>query len=488
MGGGASTLTSCGGDRTREQMLQSIKALKSVAEPLTFLVDQGGASFRAYIFSGIVQVIRIKSVDAWEKIMDKGTLVKYTENIGSDLLNKDDGTFHDYSTSSSDHYPYICACLSAAYKNAFLELCKETKIAPETITAKIVRQTGKIRTVLHTQKAKGNSKDFDTWNSEFKKCLGDEYDYKLLSNRNEAQLESSAFFEMNDDLDQSFVGVGMGSSSTQAYGSDGKQHACNFNSFCGCKAGKDQGPKEPEEWVKDFAPLFTPMFRTDKQQTIVLLNAIGYIYISMTKVDYDGKEDFLAKIKAGKKIAPQNLLKWTKSYAAVVKGNSKHKWAADLLMGLAMTLVGISRCKWVICERKGPVGDSLHYETSWSKYLVYKKAREAEECEAAMKPPTGKFTDEERNQYRGKIVMLQAYIIGNATQVLTLQQVQVLAGDKWEAKILKDNTSSPKEQFYALKNKEGVITRDQWEEHYSSIASLSNIKATGAAAAAAAKT
>ena len=38
-------------------------------------------------------------------------------------------------------------------QNAFIELCELTKIAPASVSSKrIVRQTGKIRTVLHTQK------------------------------------------------------------------------------------------------------------------------------------------------------------------------------------------------------------------------------------------------------------------------------------------------------------------------------------------------
>ena len=82
------------------------------------------------------------------------------------------------------------------------------------------------------------------------------------------------------------------------------------------------------------------------------------------------------------------------------------------------------------CERKGPVGKSLHFDTSWSKYLILKKSREKQKREAAMKAPTGPFTDEERDQYKKEIINLQAYIIGNVTQVLTCQQVQVLSGKK----------------------------------------------------------
>ena len=88
MGAGASNKSD---KNSREDLRKVIKNLKSVAEPVTFIVDQGGGSFRAYIFSGLKQVIRVKSVNAWERLMDKSKLATYTENIGSNLINEDDG-------------------------------------------------------------------------------------------------------------------------------------------------------------------------------------------------------------------------------------------------------------------------------------------------------------------------------------------------------------------------------------------------------------
>ena len=41
--------------------------------------------------------------------------------------------------------------------------------------------------------------------------------------------------------------------------------------------------------------MFKEIVRTDKQTTVVLLNAIGYIYIQMTKVDYAGKDEFMVR-------------------------------------------------------------------------------------------------------------------------------------------------------------------------------------------------
>lgn len=476
MGAGASNNKSAKkSSDTRNQMREVIKNLKSVAEPLTFIVDQGGGSFRAYIFSGLKQIIRIKSVNKWEILMDKDKLAAYRENIGGDLVNADDGTFNDYSTASPDHYHYIVDCLGTSYERAFQELCKTINVAPGSISIKLIRQTGKIRTVLHSQKDNGDTKSFDRWNSEFYKRLA-EYDYELLSNQDEAMLESSAFYELNDNVNVSFIGVGMGSSSTQTYGSDGKQHYCQFDSFCGVKPARDQAAKTVATWVKDFTALLKPMFRTDKQDTVVLLNAIGYIYVKMHEPEYEGKEELLSKLKAAQKISPQDLLKGTASYAAAVEGDSEHAWSSNLLLGLAKTLASIPRCKWAICERKGPIGKSLPFETSWVKYLIFKSAREKQQREAAAKAPTGKFTDKEREQYRQEILHLQAYIIGNVTQVLTLKQVQVLAGAKWEEKILTDR-KTPKQCFMELKNEDGVITRDQWEEYYSSIASLRNTDA-----------
>merc|ERR1712187_873803 len=154
------------------------------------------------------------------------------------------------------------------------------------------------------------------------------------------------------------------------------------------------------------------------------------INMTVDDYDYEGKSEFLPKLKAAEKVNPQNLLKWTTAYAAAVKDDCKHTWPANLLLGLATTLASIPQCKWVYCERKGPVGKSLHFDTSWSKYLILKESRERKQREAAMKPPTGPFTNEEREKYRKEIVNLQAYIIGNVTNVLTLKQVQVLAGKK----------------------------------------------------------
>ena len=47
--------------------------------------------------------------------------------------------------------------------------------------------------------------------------------------------------------------------------------------------------------MADFSALFKEIVRTDKQTTVVLLNAIGYIYIQMTKVDYAGKDEFMVR-------------------------------------------------------------------------------------------------------------------------------------------------------------------------------------------------
>lgn len=244
--------------------------------------------------------------------------------------------------------------------------------------------------------------------------------------------------------------------------------------FAASRLQKNQKEKEVDAWLKNFSALFKPMFRKDKQYTVVLLNAIGYIFVNMYKApDYEGKAAFMPKLQAAEKVSPQNLLKWTTSYAAVVKGDSAHEWSSNLLMGLSMTLASFPECKWVICERKQPVGDSLKFvfSTSWSKYLILSTARAKERRDAAMKVPTGPFSDAERDGYKKEIANLQAYIIGNPTQVLTQQQVKALAGNKWDANILKGG-KSPKQCFMQLKNKDNVITRDQWEQYYSSIASL----------------
>ena len=88
MGAGASAKNKA---QTRSEMREQIKNLRSVAEPLTFIVDQGGGSFRAYLFSGLKQIIRIKSVNAWEKLFSKANLAAFKENVNVDLINTSDG-------------------------------------------------------------------------------------------------------------------------------------------------------------------------------------------------------------------------------------------------------------------------------------------------------------------------------------------------------------------------------------------------------------
>ena len=97
---------------------------------------------------------------------------------------------------------------------------------------------------------------------------------------------------------------------------------------------------------------------------------------------------------------------------------------------LKYPMLQISQCKWVYCERKGPVGESLSFDTSWSKYLILKRLREKAQLEALAKAPTSKYTDAERDSYKKEIRRLQTCIIGNITRVLTLKQVKVLSGDK----------------------------------------------------------
>ena len=55
--------------------------------------------------------------------------------------------------------------------------------------------------------------------------------------------------------------------------------------------------KSVTEWVSEFTALFKPIFRSDNQSTVVLLNAIGYIFINMSVDDYDyeGKAEFLVR-------------------------------------------------------------------------------------------------------------------------------------------------------------------------------------------------
>lgn len=504
MGAGASSSKR----KTRQDYVEELLNLNKVSAPLTFVIDQGGGSFSAYLFSGTTTIQRLKSSKYKDKdgkyLTEDGVLDKLKNKCQFDLVNGSDGTFNDYSGEDVEFYPHICEALVTAYKKTFAEACMLLKIPPQSVTRKFVRQTGKIRAKLHEPRHHVMLKK---WNFAFKGALKaagcEDWDYQLLSNDNEAYLEAGAFFEMNKQTDHSYVGVGIGSSSTQAYGHRNNKHYHMYDSICGAKPTAVQiegGGKAIEIWEKQFNLLLKPLFATDDQDTLVLMNAIGFIFIPMTAAQeerkeynekgekikkmcdlepYEGKAVFTEKIKKGEPMSPAELMGYVNAYRQSRGEGAKH-WGADMLYGMCKSLQSITRIKKVYCERKGSVGKSLPYETSWVKYMVLtsltKRLQEKEQMLKKQLQINTELTDEETEQYLSEITTAQKWILGNITQKITEKQVIVLAGSQYENKILKDGTKTPKELFHELKTVDNelgpCITRAQWLEHCSAIANL----------------
>lgn len=503
MGAGASSSTA----KTRKDYVEELLNLNEVSDALTFVIDQGGGSFSAYLFSGTTTIKRLKSSKYKDKdgkyLTEDGVLNTLKSKCGFDLVNGSDGTFNDYSGEDVLFYPHICEALVAAYKKTFAEACQLLKIPPQSVTRKFIRQTGKIRAKLHEPK---NNVMLKKWNFAFNNALKaagcEDWDYQLLSNDNEAYLEAGAFFEMNESTDHSYVGVGIGSSSTQAYGHRNNKHYQMFDSVCGAKQTSEQlkkpGGKAIEAWTEQFDKLLRPLFATDDQNTLVLMNAIGFIFIPMTAAEeevkernekgekvikmsplkhYEGKEEFTKKIKNGESMSPDELMGYVSGYRET---RAEKHWGADMLFGMCKSIKSIHRIKRVFCERKGSVGKSLPYETSWVKYMVLTSLTKMKQEKKALLNKqlkiTSELTSEERDRYLSEIATKQKWILGNVTQKITEKQVAVLAGSLYEERILKDGTKSPKELFDELKSDDKEvgqsITRAQWLEHCSAIASL----------------
>jgi len=152
---------------------------------------------------------------------------------------------------------------------------------------KFVRQTGKIRAELHKETKKGQ---LVKWNQAFQTCLGDTYDYELLSNRVEAALEAGAFYELNDNtkeetqVTESVCGIGVGSSSTQGYARVDSRVNVSFNSTCGAKptAAEKTSGKSVEAWKADFGGVIKELFTSEKQT--ILGESVCIIFMDLPVV------------------------------------------------------------------------------------------------------------------------------------------------------------------------------------------------------------
>ncbi len=148
-----------------------------------------------------------------------------------------------------------------------------------------------------------------------------------------------------------------------------------------------KGGKSIEEWERQFERLLKPLFATNEQTTLVLMNAIGFIFIPMTtdkeesKVidpftgkkikkkislrSYVGKTEFTVcsrvlkstfklaiynvsilhlhtkkKIKGGECMPPEELMKYVKAYRD--SRIEENHWGADMLFGMCKSFESVS--------------------------------------------------------------------------------------------------------------------------------------------------
>jgi len=168
------------------------------ATKYSLIVDQGGGSFSAYLFAEVegdgqrtVQMEKYKSVKLNE-LTDAALNASTKEALGIDM-HAPDGTLNDYSFADPKHYEVITQWFAAFYKNL------EAKVRESygELANRTVRQTGKIRAVLMRPENSANRK---VWYDSFNAALGPEWNYKLLTNEDEARIEGEAFYYFNSEF------------------------------------------------------------------------------------------------------------------------------------------------------------------------------------------------------------------------------------------------------------------------------------------------
>jgi hypothetical protein len=233
----------------RELQLK-LDLITNPATQYSLIVDQGGGSFTAYLFAKSpepdgksCQLEKYKSVQL-NDLADPELSSAIAEVLGGTNVHAADGTINDYSHVDPKHFALITRWFAAFYKNL------EAKISQSygELSHRSARQTGKIRARLMSP---GAGAEHQVWCDAFHAALGPDWDYKLLTNADEARIEGEAFYHFNEkylgDLvpgqfaANQYVGIGIGSSSTQAYvqGPHGGI-AVGFDSEAGAKPTKAQ--------------------------------------------------------------------------------------------------------------------------------------------------------------------------------------------------------------------------------------------------------
>jgi len=361
-----------------EIQLERISTHAMTTMNVMFVVDQGGGSFTAFLFGpGAKQLQKFKSYEHAD-LVDHAVLSKLHAQTGVTLLAKD-GTFNDYSAVRPRFFPLVTEALAAFYRAALGHMCVAQSIRVADVTTFKVRQTGKIRARL-CQKTADAVAARTGWEKSFRASLKHwhavgSWDYALLDNAHEAEMEAGSFFSLSASAKNYMVGLGVGSSSTQGYARKADGHLCfAFDTCLGAKptAAEKRDGKSWTVFQKQFHQLLAKLFRHKSQTTVVALNAIGYAVLGMThsKNKWDGQPAFASRVKDGKTFSPAELLHATEQFYAVCPDGH---WDANLLRGFAaacsQTALDSALSK-VLLERKKANGKALPFEVSWIKYLV----------------------------------------------------------------------------------------------------------------------
>lgn len=369
---------------------QSLQAkLDLVTNPATvykLIIDQGGGSFSAYLFGEVegdpkssLQLEKYKSVKL--NALTDAQLNEETAAALGTTMHAEDGTLNDYSFAAPEHYAVITKWFAAFYKN----LVEKIRESYGELALRTIRQTGKIRAVLM---APGNEDKRKVWYDAFNANLGPEaWDYALLSNEDEARIEGQAFYffntkyftELNIGFEpKDFVGVGIGSSSTQAYAAkaDGTV-AVGFDSTAGAKATKAQAEAgEAGNWVavETFAETFRAILQSimtvdDAKKVIVATNAIGFLCCALTHEsypDWPGKAEFRELVSAGLPVDASKYQAILKTHVDTVPAT----WAGNFLTGFINACCSFPNTALIQLEQKKHHGKGLPVETSWVMYLA----------------------------------------------------------------------------------------------------------------------
>eukprot|EP00750_Incisomonas_marina_P012999 INCI17199.1.p1 GENE.INCI17199.1~~INCI17199.1.p1 ORF type:complete len:418 (-),score=83.69 INCI17199.1:1342-2595(-) len=327
--------------------------LDLITNPATrysLIIDQGGGSFSAYLFAEArgdtpktLQLEKYKSVKLNE-LTDPELNEATTAALGGTPMHAPDGTLNDYSFVDPKHYGLITQWFAAFYNN----LAEKIRQNYGELTHRAIRQTGKIRAVLMRPENDAKKK---IWYDGFHAALGPDWEYKLLSNEEEAHLEGEAFYYFNSKFFEKlvdgfavndYIGLGIGSSSTQSYARAPDQSiVVGFNSTAGAKATKAQNEAgKAGDWVpvEAFAETFKAILKpvlsvSPDKKVIVATNAIGFLCAEVTHPtkhpDWPRKEDFKAAVSNGLPVKAEEYREMLRNFVETVPPC----WAGNFLLG-----------------------------------------------------------------------------------------------------------------------------------------------------------